>query len=91
MGKFGWKIAASILRRRIWSRSLRPFTGWTNPAAETEAGSGLGLYIAKTILEHHGIPYKMENMKDGVRFSADFAVSRKEVRSRVSARRSMPG
>ena len=55
-----------------------PFYRVDKSRSRNRGGSGLGLYIAKTILEHHGIPYKMENTKDGVRFSADFAVSREE-------------
>ena len=35
-------------------------------------GSGLGLYITKTILDHHGIPYSMVNTEDGVRLTAIF-------------------
>ena len=33
-------------------------------------GSGLGLYITKTILDHHGIQHSMVNTEDGVRFTA---------------------
>ena len=33
-------------------------------------GSGLGLYITKTILDHHGIQHGMANTEDGVRFTA---------------------
>jgi len=35
-------------------------------------GSGLGLYIVKTIFDHHGISYRMENMEQGVHFSVVF-------------------
>ena len=32
--------------------------------------SGLGLYITKTILDHHEIVYNMVNTKNGVKFTA---------------------
>lgn len=35
-------------------------------------GSGLGLYITKTIMEHHGICYNMLNTESGVKFMAFF-------------------
>lgn len=35
-------------------------------------GSGLGLYIVKTVLEHHHLPYYIENTKSGVRFCIKF-------------------
>ena len=31
------------------------------------------VYITKTILDHHGIPHKMENTENGVRFTAIFS------------------
>ena len=36
-------------------------------------GSGLGLYIVKTILERHGLLYKIENMNGGVCFTIQFS------------------
>lgn len=38
-------------------------------------GSGLGLYIVKTVLEHHHLPYYIENTKSGVRFCIKFLTS----------------
>ena len=35
-------------------------------------GSGLGLYIVKTILERHGLQYKIENIENGVEFTVAF-------------------
>lgn len=36
-------------------------------------GSGLGLYIVKTILDHHECPYRIENTEKGVKFSIFFS------------------
>ena len=38
----------------------------------TDGGNGLGLYITKTILDHHGIQHSMVNTEDGVRFTTIF-------------------
>lgn len=35
-------------------------------------GSGLGLYIVKTIFDHHRISYKLENTENGVKFTVGF-------------------
>ena len=35
-------------------------------------GSGLGLYIVKTIFGHHRISYKLENTENGVKFTVGF-------------------
>jgi len=35
-------------------------------------GSGLGLYISKTIFDHHGILYRIENTEKGVKFTITF-------------------
>lgn len=49
-----------------------PFYRVDKSRNRNSGGSGLGLYITKMILDHHGIPYKMENTKKGVRFTAIF-------------------
>jgi two-component system sensor histidine kinase VanS len=49
-----------------------PFYRVEKSRNRNSGGSGLGLYITKTILGHHGIPYKMENTKSGVKFTAFF-------------------
>lgn len=41
-----------------------------NPSSDY--GSGLGLYITKMILETYHIPHSIENIKDGVQFTATF-------------------
>lgn len=35
-------------------------------------GSGLGLYIVKTVFDHHRISYKLENTENGVKFTVGF-------------------
>lgn len=35
-------------------------------------GSGLGLYIVKTVFDHHRISYKLENTENGVKFTINF-------------------
>ena len=35
-------------------------------------GSGLGLYLVRMILDQHGADYHIENIPDGVRFTARF-------------------
>lgn len=49
-----------------------PFYRVDKSRNRNSGGSGLGLYITKTILDHHGIPHKMENTENGVRFTAIF-------------------
>src|SRR5699024_5601822 len=50
-----------------------PFYRVDNSRNRNSGGSGWGLYITKTILDHHGIPHKMENTENGVRFTAIFS------------------
>ena len=49
-----------------------PFYRVEQSRSRNSGGSGLGLYITKTILDHHGISYRMENTEKGVRFAAAF-------------------
>ena len=49
-----------------------PFYRVDKSRSRNTGGSGLGLYITKMILDHHGIPFSMENTENGVRFMADF-------------------
>lgn len=53
-------------------RIFTPFYRVDKSRNRNTGGSGLGLYITKTILDHHGISYRMENTEDGVRFLAKF-------------------
>lgn len=47
-----------------------PFYRVEKSRNKSTGGSGLGLYLVKTILELHGIPHSMVNTEDGVRFMA---------------------
>ena len=47
-----------------------PFYRVDKSRNRNSGGSGLGLYITKTILNHHGIQHSMVNTEDGVRFTA---------------------
>lgn len=47
-----------------------PFYRVDKSRNRNSGGSGLGLYITKTIFDHHGISHKMENTESGVRFTA---------------------
>lgn len=49
-----------------------PFFRVDKSRSRNTGGSGLGLYIAKTIFDHHGISYKLENTEKGVKFTASF-------------------
>lgn len=49
-----------------------PFYRVDKSRNRNSGGSGLGLYITKIILDHHGIAYRMENTGNGVKFIADF-------------------
>ena len=50
-----------------------PFYRVDKSRNRNSGGSGLGLYITKTILDHHGIQHSMVNTEDGVRFTAKFS------------------
>ncbi len=45
-----------------------PFYRVEKSRNKATGGSGLGLYLAATILELHGLPYKIENTENGVEF-----------------------
>ena len=46
-----------------------PFYRVEKSRNKSTGGSGLGLYLVKTILQLHGLPYSLENHGDGVCFS----------------------
>ncbi|MFR3140814.1 MAG: sensor histidine kinase [Lacrimispora saccharolytica] len=53
-------------------RLFTPFYRVDKSRNRNSGGSGLGLYITKMILDHHGISCNMENTENGVRFTAAF-------------------
>ena len=61
----GVHIAAEELER-----VFTPFYRVDKSRNRNHGGSGLGLYITKTILDRHGIRHSLENTPDGVRFTA---------------------
>lgn len=56
-------------------RIFMPFYRVDKSRNRNSGGSGLGLYITKMILDHHGIPHKIENTDNGVQFTASFSKS----------------
>ena len=51
-------------------RIFAPFYRVDKSRNRNSGGSGLGLYITKTILDHHEIVYNMVNKESGVKFTA---------------------
>lgn len=49
-----------------------PFYRVEKSRNRNSGGSGLGLYIVKTILDRHGAACRIENVPDGVRFTAEW-------------------
>lgn len=49
-----------------------PFYRVEKSRNKSTGGSGLGLYLVKTILELHGFQYRVENTETGVAFSVEF-------------------
>lgn len=49
-----------------------PFYRADKSRNRTTGGTGLGLYIVKTILDLHGMTYRIQNTKNGVAFELDF-------------------
>ena len=62
-------------------RLFTPFYRVDKSRNRNSGGSGLGLYITKMILDHHGISCNMENTENGVRFAAVFnsAISKRNL------------
>ena len=46
-----------------------PFFRIDKSRSRNTGGSGLGLYIAKTVFDYHNIQYKIENTERGVLFT----------------------
>lgn len=54
---------------QIWE----PFYRTDKSRSRDTGGSGLGLYIVKSILDLHGFSYRLENTETGIRFTIDFS------------------
>ena len=54
------------------SMLFTPFYRVEKSRNKSTGGSGLGLYLVKTILELHGFRYRIENTETGVAFTMDF-------------------
>ena len=52
------------------ARIFTPFYRADKSRNRNSGGSGLGLYITRTILDHHEIPHDMVNTENGVKFTA---------------------
>jgi len=55
---------------KLWE----PFYRTEKSRNRDTGGSGLGLYIVKTILDLHRFSYKLENSEDGVKFTMNFPI-----------------
>lgn len=71
-GVFGIENTDIHIEEDDLKRIFTPFYRVDKSRNSNTGGSGLGLYITKTILDHHGITYGMENTEDGVKFIAEF-------------------
>lgn len=62
-------------------RLFTPFYRVDKSRNRNSGGSGLGLYITKMILDHHGISCNVENTENGVMFTAVFnsAISKRNL------------
>jgi signal transduction histidine kinase len=52
------------------SNAAKRMTTLDKSRNRNSGGSGLGLYITKTILDHHEIIHNMVNTENGVKFTA---------------------
>lgn len=71
-GVFSMENSGVHIAEEDLKQIFTPFYRVDKSRNRNSGGSGLGLYIVKTILDHHGIAYNMENTEDGVRFTAVF-------------------
>ena len=52
---------------------FNPFFRVDKSRNKNTGGSGLGLYIVKTIFDYHNISYKIENSQNGILFTIKLA------------------
>lgn len=62
---------ASILEAQL-AHLFEPFYRVEQSRSRASGGSGLGLYLVRSILELHGASCGLENSPEGVRFTARF-------------------
>ncbi len=67
------------------ARVFEPFYRVEKSRSRNAGGSGLGLYITKTVLDRHGVACHMENTAAGVRFVAELGAAGAEGASRDGA------
>ena len=71
-GRFSVENTGVHIAKEDLEQIFTPFYRVDKSRSRNTGGSGLGLYITKMILDHHGIPFSMENTDAGVRFMAAF-------------------
>ena len=62
----------SPIEREDMEQLFEPFYRVDRSHNRYTGGSGLGLYIVKTILDRHQLRYRLENTDTGVRFTVSF-------------------
>ena len=75
--KFGYLIVENIgvyIEDDEIAKLWEPFYRADKSRNRDTGGSGLGLYIVKTILELHRFSYKLENSEGGIRFTMSFPI-----------------
>ena len=70
---FSIENAGAFIPEASLPKLFTPFYRVEQSRNRKSGGSGLGLFLVKTILNLHGIPCKIENTERGVRFSMDFS------------------
>ena len=69
-GRFSVENSGVHIAEEDLARIFTPFYRVDKSRSRNSGGSGLGLYITKTILDHHGIRCAMSNTETGVLFTA---------------------
>lgn len=71
-GAFAVENSGASVGEEALGQLFTPFYRVEQSRNRKSGGSGLGLYLVKTILDLHGAACRMENTAEGVRFSASF-------------------
>lgn len=69
-GRFSVENSGVHIAEEDLARIFTPFYRVDKSRSRNSGGSGLGLYITKTILDHHGIRCAISNTETGVLFTA---------------------